>query len=392
MTSIEVADLLKMIPVEQLSKLAEQTQVDWNVSHLRGSVMFDLLLLGMIRSDRLSTHVLEELYNSSMFEAFSSKNPGHQTRHSSLADRLSKISPAYFQAIFEWSCQHFQNQLSQNKWSEKIYRFDSTLIRISSALVKWGMQVGRPPDEGPPKVQLKVTLGLKGLLPASVQTYFDQANLSEENALFSAIKQAGVSSKDYLVFDRGLKSRRRFKDFDEQGINFVTRGFDKLRFKHVDIYRPITEAHNQNQLRLIQDSRVYLYSNKDRLLEHPFRLVEVVGDESGKSLFFITNIWDLDARQIAEIYRYRWDIEVFFRFLKQELNIKHLLSHSENGVRVQVFVTLTMAILLTVFKTRNKISSYKKAKIRFEDQLLLHIVNELHQLKRLIIEKNQGFT
>lgn len=253
------------------------------------------------------------------------------------------------------------------------------------------MRVGRPPKEGYPQVQLKVTVGLKGLLPASVETFFDQPNLSEENALHTAIKQASPSSKDYVVFDRGLKSRKTFKSLDRQGVRFATRGFDNLRFHVVEAHQEVPEKPQQG-LRFIQDSRVYLYSNKDKLLEHPFRLVKAIRIEDGKRFFFISNIWDLEASQIATTYRYRWDIEVFFRFIKQELNIKHLLNHTENGVKVQVFVTLTLAILLTVFKIRNNISGYKIAKIKFEDQLLLHIVNELHLLKQIIIQRNKGHT
>ena len=84
--------------------------------------------------------------------------------------------------------------------------------------------------------------------------------------------------------------------------------------------------------------------------------------------------------QIAEIYRHRWDIEVFFRFLKQELNIKHLINRTFNGIMIQIYAALMAAILLIVFKKANKISSYKGAKVLFEDQLLLSIFKELEKI------------
>ena len=125
---------------------------------------------------------------------------------------------------------------------------------------------------------------------------------------------------------------------------------------------------------------MYLYSS-GKILEHEFRLIEAQVKESGETIYFITNILDLDTVTIAKIYKLRWDIEVFFRFIKQELNIKHLLNHSENGVKVQVYVTLLSAILLIVFKKGNQIPSYKIAKMKFYDDLLIYLVFILFQKK-----------
>jgi IS4 transposase len=116
----------------------------------------------------------------------------------------------------------------------------------------------------------------------------------------------------------------------------------------------------------------------EMLIEHPFRLIEVETLDKVERLIFITNIWDLNAMQIARIYRQRWDIEVFFRFLKQQLGIKHLINRSENGVQIQIYCALIAAILLLVFKITNKISGYKTAKLLFAEQLFILFVNELN--------------
>lgn len=376
LTKLEVADLLKMIPKELLENVAANTQVDWNVSRLRGEVMLNLLLFGLIRSDRISTRVLEEFYNSSFFDCFFSKDENHQTRHSSIADRLTKIPSDYFKAIFEWAWQHFSKQLSPAKKIANIHRFDSTMISISSAFVDWGMRVGRPPKEGYQKLQLKVTVGMKGLLPTSVKTFFDQTHLGEEVALLEAILAASPNKNDLVVFDRGLKSRKSFQKLDLQDINFVTRGREDTRYQTIRKLKMSTEFDSED-VRFVQDSIVHLYASSNKVIEHEFRLIEIEILETQKRIRFLTNIFELPANQIAEIYQKRWDIEVFFRFLKQELNIKHLLSHSQNGIKVQIYVTLLLAILLTVFKQVNKISGYKIAKMRFEENLLIHIVKEL---------------
>jgi len=82
-----VKAILNSIPGHLTDKLAEETGVNHSVQRLRGRVMLDLLIFGMIRSERLSTRVLEELYASKLFNVFSSKDKNHKTRHSSIADR-----------------------------------------------------------------------------------------------------------------------------------------------------------------------------------------------------------------------------------------------------------------------------------------------------------------
>ena len=376
---LEVADLLKMIPKTLLAELAEAYKVDWNVSRLRGEVMLALLILGLCRADRVSTHVLEYLYNSPFFESLGIKNSGHKTRHSSIAERLTNIDNRYFKAIFEWAFTYFSKKYTNEKILHKVHRFDSTLISVSSALVNWGMRVGRKAKNNPSKVQFKITVGMKGLFPASAKVYFEQEALSEEKVLYDALVTNSAKRDEWSVIDRGLKGRKNFQKVDLQSVSFVTRGGKHLRYQPLRTHQSCENLENES-LEFKQDSVVYLYSS-GKILEHEFRLIEAQVKESGETIYFITNILDLDTVTIAKIYKLRWDIEVFFRFIKQELNIKHLLNHSENGVKVQVYVTLLSAILLIVFKKGNQISSYKIARMKFYDDLLIYLVFILFQKK-----------
>lgn len=379
---MKVSALLSQIPQKLTEKLAQQTGVDHNVQRLRGQVMLDLLLFGLVNSDRLSSRVMEQLYASPLFEKFSGKDKGHKTRHSSIADRLKTISPAYFKAIFQWAYQHFSNEFGGTKWDKKIKRFDSTMIKISSALVEWGMQVGRKPKDHPEQLQLKVTLGMTGAFPESVNIYSKQDKLSEEKALYNAIINSSAQPDEMICFDAGLKARKSLQEFDNEGISFVTRGADNLRYKVVaSSSGPLQE---DEQTRIVQDSTVYLFTSNHEPFLHPFRLVEIQVKDSEKKLCFITNITDLDAMTIAKIYHKRWDIEVFFRFIKQELNIKHLLSHSLNGIKVQIYTTLLLAILLTVYTVANQLKGYKIPKIQFREELIYHIALQLNQGEKLV--------
>jgi len=76
-----------------------------------------------------------------------------------------------------------------------------------------------------------------------------------------------------------------------------------------------------------------------------------------------------DAYRIAHWYKQRWGIEVFFKFIKQELNAPHLVSRDENGIKVMLYMTMIVASLIIVYRKPNKIKGYKMAKLKFEMEL-----------------------
>ena len=85
---------------------------------------------------------------------------------------------------------------------------------------------------------------------------------------------------------------------------------------------------------------------------------------------------DVEASQIAYIYKKRWDIEVLFRFMKQEMNLTHFVCNETNAIRVMLYCTMIAAMLVLIYKKQNGVKSYKKAKIRFFKELLYLILLE----------------
>jgi transposase len=123
---------------------------------------------------------------------------------------------------------------------------------------------------------------------------------------------------------------------------------------------------------LQQDALVNLYKmeetvkkdgkpgRKQVLVNEKFRVIRFRPKEKKEDVVLITNILYLRAEIIAEMYRRRWDIEVFFRFLKQELNFSHFLSLNENGIQVVMYMTMIAAMLVMIYKKENDIG-YKTA-------------------------------
>ena len=105
--------------------------------------------------------------------------------------------------------------------------------------------------------------------------------------------------------------------------------------------------------------------------------IKAVIDATGVEICFITNLLEEDAYLIADFYKQRWEIEIFFKFIKQHLNAKHLVSRDINGIKVMILMTLIVAILILTYKKLNKIKGYKTAKLKFEIELDNSIIKEI---------------
>ena len=91
----------------------------------------------------------------------------------------------------------------------------------------------------------------------------------------------------------------------------------------------------------------------------------------------MTNIHDLDPYEIAFIYKKRWEIEVFFKFLKQELNLSHIVSRNENGVKVMIYMTLILSMLLLTYKKLNNLNGYKIPKMNFAKEIEIEVIRDI---------------
>jgi len=330
-------------------------------------------LQGVLSNKDENLRSLEELYNSPGFEQFSGKGK-HKTRHSSLADRLASIELSFFERLYEGFLLNV-NKVYGKKLEKEfgwLRRFDSTMVALSANLSKIGMRVGAKPRKGSGKAQIKFTVGLQGLIPTSVRVFHEQKHLSEERALLQVIEESQLDKEEVAVFDMGLKSRKTFKKFAQEGLFFVTR-LKSPRHEVVREYKEIKGRHH-GDLRFVSDQIVYLYQSGSGpvITEVEYRLITAVcvkGDHAGKTFYFLSNIIDLTAFEITDIYLKRWDIEIFFRFLKQQIGLRHLLAYNINGITAVFYIRLLAATMLQIFLFLNKRRDFGIAKMQFADQL-----------------------
>lgn len=363
---VTVDDLLSLIGLSAIDDIAKALESDKWVIKLTSGVVFKLILYSLLDSERISLRVMETHYNSPQFKAMEASAIG-KTRHSSLRDRLVTIDVRFFERIYSQSMQVLSREYDEKQLKGyNIKRYDSTMISVFSHLLE-GMKVGNTSKK---KNQVKLTTELCNDFQIRMQFSNAQSDLSEEVALKALINKASHDKNDLIVFDRGMKSRETFVEFKDV-CRFVTRLTDKNRYEfirlHQEVNAPILEEHPT--LEFIQDSIVFLYGDAHKIVKEEFRLIEVKRRQDGKSLYFLTNIMDLPAQMIAEIYQKRWEIEVLFRFLKQEMNLTHFVCHDSNAIQVMIYCILITAMLILIYKKKNDIKSYKIAKIQFFKEL-----------------------
>ena len=358
---MKINDLLKLIPEETFRRLAVETKVDFQVKILSGEVMFKLILFSMLNADKLSLRVMETFLQSASFKAFSHFDI-LDSRYNSIRDRICTIKAEYFEQLFNTIFSIYNKELKEENALSKT---DSSYVSLAAKLFSAGMVNS---NQGCDKRFVKYSVNLKGSLPSSVKVFTDQSYVSEEKALADLINDTDSIEGNIVVFDRGLQSRDTFDKFTKSNKMFVTRANFPIRSKVIS-QREIPLKPDRNTVTIQSDEIVFLINKKEKQTQCKHRLIKGTIDESGQKICFVTNMLEEEAYNITELYRQRWEIEVFFKFIKQHLNVKHLVSRNENGMKVMIYMTMILATLLIVYKKINKIKSYKIAKLKFEIEL-----------------------
>ena len=376
---VGVNHLLGVIPESLLANLSKTTKVDHYAKVLHGKKLFYLLMYGILENEKLSQRTLEDTFNDSVFKLLFNLDEEEKVRRSSISERLSKINPDYFKQIYECIYEQFSESYSLTEREKyNLIRVDSSMVSETVGKLVEGL------DNKSGKKAVKYSIAFDGVLPCDLNVFTSPSYASEDIALPEAVMNHVKKENNYkniYVMDRGLQSTRTMKTFTKDNIAFICRV--KENRKYVELESLI--AKNQNldlgESTLIKDCKVQLYTgilinnkrgkthHKQELVNHNFRLVIVQSKvEQDKQYYLLTNDFEISAKEIAQAYRRRWDIEVFFRFLKQEMNVSHLVSLNKNGIQVMLYMTLIVAMLILIYKKANKIG-YKTAKRRFSMEI-----------------------
>lgn len=375
---ISLKHILEFIPEALLSHLSASTKVDYYSKVLHGRKIFYLLLYCILDNEKLSQRTLEDTFNSSGFKALFGLGEEEKIRRSSISERLSKIDSNYFVEIYQQMYGRFSELYSKSEIEKyNLIRVDSTIVADTCNKLKEGI------DQKSGKKLVKFSFSFDGILPSAVEVFTGQKYSAEDNALALAILNQ-VKKEEYhdniYIIDRGLQSTRTMKEFEEKCIKFIVRSKENRKFEEIESFLTTENPIKWDDWEVIKDSSVKLYTGKpiqnkrgnlhyrEEKVETCFRLVVIKNEKAGKEFCFLTNEFELSAKEISDYYKKRWDIEVFFRFMKQELNLSHLVSLNKNGIEVMLYMTMIASMLLLIYKKANNLG-YKTAKRRIAMEL-----------------------
>ena len=215
-----------------------------------------------------------------------------------------------------------------------VYALDSSTIDLCLSVFDWA-----PFRSTKAAVKLHTLLDLRGSIPAFI--HVSDGKLHDVNVL----DILPVEARAFYVMDRGYVDFERLYTMHQAGAFFVTRakaGMDARR-----VYSHPADRTSG----VICDQRIMLngfYSAKN-YPEH-LRRVRFKDPESGKTLVFLTNNTSLPALSIAALYKSRWQVELFFKWIKQHLRIKRFLGTSENAVKTQIWCAVATYVLIAIVK------------------------------------------
>ena len=215
-----------------------------------------------------------------------------------------------------------------------VYALDSTTIDLCLSLFPWA-----PFRSAKAAVKLHTLLDLRGNIPAFI--HISDGKTHEVNVLDMLTFEAGA----FYVMDRGYLDFGRLFALHQAGAFFVTRakrGMDARR---------VYSMPSDRSTGIICDQRIALngfYVSQD-YPEH-LRRIRFKDPESGKTLVFLTNNTALPALTIAALYKSRWQVELFFKWIKQHLRIKRFIGNSENAVKTQIWCAVATYVLIAIVK------------------------------------------
>jgi hypothetical protein len=215
-----------------------------------------------------------------------------------------------------------------------VYALDSTTIDLCLSLFDWA-----PFRSTKAAIKLHTLLDLRGAIPAFI--HISDGKLHDVNVLDMLSFEAGA----FYVMDRGYVDFARLYALHQAGAFFVTRSKSPMDARRV--YSAATDRSTG----VISDQRVMLngYYSARKYPEH-LRRIRFKDPESGKTLIFLTNNTALPALTIAALYKSRWQVELFFKWIKQHLRIKKFLGNSENAVKTQVWCAVATYVLIAIVK------------------------------------------
>ncbi len=268
---------------------------------------------------------------------------------STLSDANKNRSSAVFKSIFDQLSAKYRLNLSDSTLPSQVlsnlFIVDSTVFSLFKAILK---TAGRNPKEGRRKGGIKknTVLDARSLMPVMVQ--FSAAADHDQQFL----KFLKLPSGSYVTFDKGYNNYTQFAAFTSQSIYLITRQKENAVYNSIEEKNPDASTPDEVLKDEIIEQQYADHNNLSQTLK--LRRIAWWDATQNKCYEFITNNFELQAKTIADIYRYRWKIELFFKKLKQNFPLQYFVGDNQNAIEIQIWCALIALLLLQVIHAQNQ--------------------------------------
>lgn len=357
-------EFLNPLDAPILAKMAENLKLDKYVKKLDTLAFIKLFIYAELAEiENLTEISLEVNHSSQLQEALQLQS----ISTSQLSRKLRQIPPTFLDAVLRHLIQKVRQLFGFRKGNqllEKLHIIDSSTITLSLSQSSWA-----PKNRytGGVKMHTRVIyqddvtyldrLLITAARPAD-RTQLDKLLVNEEGALH--------------VFDRGYYDYEKFDELISRNIRFVT------RLKENAVYRVVEEIPVNPNSAIKREAIIFLGKMK-----HPLRLIEVI-DSIGTPIRLVINDAKLSAEEVSEIYRKRWQIELFFKWMKQHTVLKNCFSLSYNGVHNQIYLAMiTFCLTLLMHQKMNT----RKTLLEFKRIIVHYYYDSMQKFTEVFIQQ-----
>jgi hypothetical protein len=316
----------------------------------------------------------------------------YSPKRSTISDANKRRDCIVFEDIYDDLVKQYLPNLSDSHKQlvidKKVYAIDSTTIALFQPIFEC---VGRNPTNGKRKGGIKSHQKLDMQAGIPVKVY--HSNAREHDSLF--IQQQGVVNKgEVALFDKAYNNYALFDHWNSNETYFVTRLKNNAKEVLLEEFDLPEAAPNE----VLRDVKIAL-SYKDKEGEQnqvELRLVSFYHAEKNKVYYFLTNLFDLPAAQIAMLYKKRWEVELLFKKIKQNFPLQYFYGDNQNAIQIQIWCTLIALLLITIMKKQlTKSWSFSNLVSLLQKHLFTYVkftdfFNNIDAFAKEFVVKNKG--
>jgi hypothetical protein len=330
------AQIMDFLPWSTFHRIVERYQGDFRVRTFRCATQFRVMAFAQL-TYRESLRDIEACLSAQASKLYHMGIREPASR-STLADanetRDWRIYADFAQRLILQAKRLYVNEDLGLDLSNTVYALDSTTIDLCLSMFPWATFRSTKAA-----VKMHTLLDLRGSIPSFI--HISNGKVHDVNILDLLIPEPGA----FYVMDRGYVDFSRLYALHRSGSFFVTRAKSNLQFRRIYSH-PIDKTTGIRCDQTIALTGFYPAQHYPEKL----RRVKYHDVETAKTLIFLTNNFALPALTIAQLYKCRWQVELFFKWIKQHLRIKRFYGHSENAVKTQIWIAVAVYVLIAIVK------------------------------------------